>query len=502
MSMWIHRRATTCGLAILTVFLQDDCGRRAGGLAHATAAAQPTSAAVTPMTPVPEAARVLSDAFARAAAAIRTSVVRVDVELDGATMAADGRAQTPPDVPDLLRHFFQFGGDVPVPRAVRGTGSGFIIDSSGHVVTNAHVVDRPTKVTITLADGRKLPGKVVGRDSMTDVAVVQMEHPPSNLRLARLGDAEKLRIGEWVIAVGSPLGMDQTVTAGIVSGLGKTGPGFRFTSGQRVRRYIQTDAEINPGNSGGPLVNLQGEVVGINTLINVGPGGSYGFAIPINQARDVASTLIKEGRMRYAYLGVEVGDVQDAPAEVRRQLGEHPPAQGAVVTSVTPGSPAAGGGLRPADVITRMAGRPITGADDVVAAVGAEKIGARVPMTVVRDGRRQEVQVTLAETPGEAPAEPEQARVGLRLQTLTPTLARALGLDESLKGVVISEVVRGSPADRAGLQPGEVIREIDRKAVTSAGEAVATLRAAKGTVLLRVTSAQGTRFVSVSLGVG
>jgi serine protease Do len=480
--------------------------RRAEAAAPAATPAPPTeTSGVTPKTAVPDVARVLSDAFANTAAAIRPSVVRVDVETNVANrLAARGPLGSRPDrdLPDFFQHFFEFG-DVPdVPQGpMRGTGSGVLIDKAGFVVTNAHVVERAGKVTVSFESGKGLSAKVVGRDPMTDVAVVKIEKPPANLVVARLGDAQKLRIGEWVLAVGSPLGMHQTVTSGIVSGLGRTGNGFQFTSGQRVRDYIQTDAKINPGNSGGPLINLSGEVVGINTLINVGPGGSYGFAIPINQVRDVATTLMKEGRMHYAYLGVTISDVENAPPELQQHLGKGV-TEGALVTSVTPGSPASEVGLKPGDVITKLGDKTIKSAEEVVGYVGGQKIGSKVQLAYQREGKTHSADVTLKEMP--IPGEPSdnEAKVGLRLQTVTPTLAHALGVEEGTKGAVITEVVPGSPAEKGGLAAGDVIIEVARKPVASAAEAARALHEVKGSVLLRVTNNRGARFVTLDVGVG
>ncbi len=213
----------------------------------------------------------------------------------------------------FLRRFFGPGTPEPPPGPQRGTGSGVVMDARGDIVTNRHVVSNATNVKVTFSDGREFSAKTLGMDSETDVAVIRLDAPPRDLVAARLGDDDKLEVGEWVLAVGSPLGLDQTVTAGIISGKGKVGRHVQM-SGGRVRHYIQTDAKINPGNSGGPLVNLSSEVVGINTLINTGPGGAYGFAIPINQVRRVAESLLKEGRVRYAYLGVLVGDLSELDA--------------------------------------------------------------------------------------------------------------------------------------------------------------------------------------------
>ena len=283
-------------------------GSTAGSGVVAPAAAAP--AAVTPKTEAPNEARALSRAFSNVARALGPSVVRIEVEVarNGGGGRPDRRRAPAPDddddsVPPFFRHFFDGqGGGMPDPGPAHGVGSGFIIGTNGDIITNRHVVQGATKVTVTMNDGKEYSAQVVGKDAQTDVAVVRLEKPPSNLVVARLGDSEKLEVGEWVVAVGSPLGLEQTVTAGIVSGKGRPGRHVQM-SGKRVRGYIQTDAKINPGNSGGPLVNLEGEVVGVNTLIQVGAGGAYGFAIPVNEVRRVAQLLVKEGRVRYPYLG-------------------------------------------------------------------------------------------------------------------------------------------------------------------------------------------------------
>jgi S1-C subfamily serine protease len=268
------------------------------------------------------------------------------------------------------------------------------------------------KVTIQLADHRKFPGRVVGEDPLTDVAVVQFERPPHDLVAARLGNSSDLRTGDWVIAVGSPLGMEQTVTAGIVSGVGHTGAGFRFTSGQRVRNYIQTDAEINPGNSGGPLVDLSAQVVGINTLIDVGPGGSYGFAIPVNQAYRVARTLIAEGHVRYPFIGVSVVGLDQLPGPAREQLGHGTPEQGVLVAAVKAGGPAAKAGVRPGDVITRVGGRSVSTGSGLVDTIGEQQIGRTVTLEYVRRGHPRTASVTIGEYPSSRPVVQRQARRG------------------------------------------------------------------------------------------
>ncbi len=350
--------------------------------------AQAAGAAVTPKTEAPNEARALSHAFSNVAKALGPSVVRIEVEV-GAPKVANGRGRAPGpnndedgddngEVPPFFKHFFQFGpgggGGMPEPGPSHGVGSGFIIDTNGDIVTNRHVVQGATKVTVTMNDGKEFPAHVVGKDAQTDVAVVRLDHSPANLVVARLGDSDKLEVGEWVVAVGSPLGLEQTVTAGIVSGKGRPGRHVQM-SGRRVRGYIQTDAKINPGNSGGPLVNLEGEVVGVNTLIQVGAGGAYGFAIPVNEVRRVAQALVKEGRVRYAYLGLMLTDVKDLNDAQKTKLGKAVPPIGAYVAETTPGGPAGKAGMRPGDVITEVNNQKIQGAGDVVDYVSTQPIG-------------------------------------------------------------------------------------------------------------------------------
>jgi serine protease Do len=467
-----------------------------------------TSASVTPKLEPSEQARALSDAYARVAEAIRPSVVRLDVE--GLAPQEQGHAAEPPsDAPDFLRKFFgEGGGDgdegqlpwqgTPSPRRMQGTGAGVIIDSAGHILTNGHVVSGASKVTIKLPDQRSFAGRVVGTDPLTDLGVVRFEKLPTGMVAARLGDSDRLRIGELAIAVGSPLGMDQTVTAGIISGVGQTGSRFRFQSGERVRKYIQTDAEINPGNSGGPLVNLEGEVIGINTLINVGPGGSYGFAIPINQASHIANVLIKDGHVRYSYVGVSVIDAADAAKALGDQASKKLPKEGALVASVTPGGPAAAAGIKAGDVIVKLGGRPIKTGGDLVADVTEQKIGDKVTIDYVRDGAARSAEVKVGEYSEKAgPEAASGARIGVALQDLTPPIAESLGLDPRMKGAVITEVQGGGPADKAGLAAGDVIRQIDNKPIANADDAVAAMVSKKGAHLMRVTNASGTRFVTV-----
>jgi serine protease Do len=489
----------------------------AGGVATTRFASAAAAAAVTPKTETPNEAKVLSHAFSSVAKALGPSVVRIEVEVGGPATAERMHGNRPgmpapgpgggddDEIPPFFRRFFDFGGPgegggggMPMPGPSHGVGSGFILDTSGDIVTNRHVIQGATKVTVTLNDGKEYPAKVIGKDAQTDVAVVRLEKPPANLTVARTGDSDKLEVGEWVLALGSPLGLEQTVTAGIVSGKGRPGRHVQM-SGKRVRGYIQTDAKINPGNSGGPLVNLDGEVVGVNTLIQVGAGGSYGFAIPVNEVRRVAQVILKEGRVRYPYLGIMLTDIKDIDDAKKAKLGKNLPAAGAFVAELTPGAPAGKAGIRPGDVITAINNQKVANSSDVVDYVSAQNIGSNVTLRYERDGHSGSAVVSLGELPDEDARQPEApGKIGMALQTLSPDVADSLGMGRGTKGAVITDVLSGSPAEQAGLKPGDVIVEVDRKNVSSAEEAIEALRAPqKNGHLLRVRGASGTRFVTI-----
>ena len=474
----------------------------------------PPATSVTPKTQVPQEARSLSQAFASTARALRPSVVRLDVELESPKIRDRHlrRDDLPPDMDRFFEHFFgaPFDG-FPMPNVPgHGTGSGLVIDGAGNIITNSHVAERATKVTVTFADGREFSAKVVGMDPKTDIAVVRIENPPKNLVAARLGDSNAIEVGEWVLAIGSPLGLDQSVTAGIISGKGKVTRNVHM-SGERMREYIQTDAKINPGNSGGPLVNLQGEVIGINTLINVGPGGSYGFAIPINQAREMAREIVKDGRVRHAWLGVAIGDVQKGvklgddgePSQNDREKSPKDlPVNAAWVSKVMPSSPADKAGVRVDDVITQIDGQKIQSAGDVVDYVSSQKVGSKVAVAYLRDGKPGKLQITLGELPENPYAvgpQVEKDRIGVNLQSLTPDMAGYLGLGRDAKGAVVTEVESGSRAAKAGLAPEDVIVEVDRKAVVSAEDAVQLLRAhGKAAHLLKIHRGGTSIFITIA----
>ncbi len=326
------------------------------------------------------------------------AVVRIDA-------ARTVRTQVPPIFNDpFFRQFF--GADIPTgpsTRVERGTGSGFITKADGLILTNAHVVDGADRVTVTLKDGRNFSGKVLGQDPVTDVAVVKIE--ANNLPTVTLGNSEQLRPGEWAIAIGNPLGLDNTVTAGIISATGRSSSQVGVPD-KRVG-FIQTDAAINPGNSGGPLLNQQGEVIGMNTAI-IGGAQGLGFAIPINTAQRIASQLAATGKVDHPYLGIQMATLTP---ELKENLNSDPNSniqvqedQGILIVRVMPNSPAAKAGLRAGDVIRQVGGQPVSSADAVQRAVENSSVGGQLPLEIRRNGRS----LTVAVQPGSIPTQTAQ----------------------------------------------------------------------------------------------
>jgi len=375
--------------------------------------------------------------------------------------------------------FNQFFGDQP-RRTVRSLGSGFIVNADGYVVTNNHVVDGATEIKVTLADGRELAAKVLGRDPKTDLALLKID--ATGLPLIALGVSTQLQVGEPVMAIGNPFGLEQTVTTGIVSATGRVigeGP---------YDDFIQTDASINPGNSGGPLINSKGQAVGINTALVSQTGGSVGigFAIPIDLAKPVLTQLAAAGRVERGYLGVAVQRVTPDLAKSFKLEGP----QGALVASVAAGSPAKNAGVKRGDVIVEYDGHRIARSDALPRVVAETPVGKDVALVVVRDGKPVTLSVKvarLAEAPERVVAESNTtAPLGLTVQTLTPALARQFGLHESA-GVLVRGVEGASPAADAGVQPGDVIAEIDRQPVKSVDDlerAIDKRRPGSSTLLL------------------
>ena len=364
---------------------------------------------------------------------------------------------------DPFEEFFRRFFEDRFPRKFkrRSLGSGFVIDKEGFILTNNHVVANTEEIQVTLSNDREYPAEIVGRDSKTDLALIRIE-PDRSLKPLPLGDSDALQVGDWVVAIGSPFGLGNTVTAGIVSAK------YRRIGRGAYDDFIQTDASINPGNSGGPLLDTSGKVVGINTAIFSRSGGSIGigFAVPVNMAKDLIPQL-KEGKVTRGWLGVRIQDVTPELAEKLDLETE----QGALVADVTEGGPADEAGLKRGDVITAFEGERVERMNDLPLMVGSTPPGTQATVTVVRDGRKQRVEVeigTLEEetrsTDRERPARDDLGRLGMELREVTPELAREHDLSVE-RGVAVLRVEPGSPAAGAGLKPGDVIVELEREPV-------------------------------------
>jgi serine protease Do len=365
---------------------------------------------------------------------------------------------------------FPFGPNGPgMPREPRehrggGMGSGVIVSADGYIVTNNHVVEGATAVTVTLPDKRDFTGRVVGADPKTDLAVVKIDGV--NLPSAPWGDATALQVGEYVLAVGNPFGLNSTVTLGIVSALGRGRMGIT-----QYEDFIQTDAAINPGNSGGALVNANGELVGINTAIYSQTGGyqGVGFAVPSSMAKPVVESLIKSGKVVRGYLGI---GIQDVTPDLAKAF-DLPKNGGVLVSDVVDGGPAEQGGLKQGDVITMFNGLPVDDPADLQRKVARTPVGSAVPLHLIRNGKPVDVKVTVGEQADATKiakaesADMNAALAGVEVQPLDRETAKELGVKGAAQGVVVTAVDSDSPANQAGLRRGDVIREINRQPVRS-----------------------------------
>ncbi len=426
-----------------------------------------TASPNAPAEPAAQSTEVLdalSNAFASVAEQVNPSVVTIFTRT-----VVKGRRVSPFGFPfddffgdDFFKRFFQ----MPEPEGdiIReGLGSGVIVRSNGIILTNYHVIKDAQDINVRLVDGREFKAEIKGKDQRTDLAVLKID--VDDLKAIRFGDSDKIRVGQWVLAIGSPLdpNLEHTVTAGIISGKGRSG----FTGLATYQDYIQTDAAINPGNSGGPLVNLNGELIGINTAIITRSGGymGIGFAIPVNLARKVMEDILKKGRVVRGWLGVYIGDVTPDMAKV---YGLDKP-EGAIVSQVVEDSPADKAGLKEEDIILEYNGKKIKNRFELSTRVASTEPGTDVTLTILRDGRKKRVQVTLGELPEEPQpvAREKQAvqRLGFSVENITPELRRRLGLNRDVRGVVVVRVRRGGAAARSGLDVGDVILKVNRKAV-------------------------------------
>jgi len=425
-------------------------------------------------------ARRLGDTFADVAERASRSVVSISIE----SRAQQQRAP--------FGFFFGQPGRGDAPDIVRGGGSGIVMRADGVIVTNNHVVKDASRIEVMLRDGRKFLARVLGTDEATDLAVLKIE--ATGLPAIAFANSTQARVGEWVLAIGSPFGLDYTLTAGVLSATGRGGIGAN-----EIEDYLQTDASINPGNSGGPLVNLAGEVLGINTMI-VGRNSGIGFAIPSNLVRSVTEQLAETGTVRRAWIGV---GFQELTPELASSLGSSA-TRGALVSSVAASGPADRAGIRAGDIVINVDDQVVSEGRDLLRAVLSRRVGATVALAVLREGRRITLSLTTAERPteGAQPARAPQSNArhadggfGLALEPLSPDIARQLGYRGEGKVVIVS-VTPGSVADRADLKRGDVIVTADRSGAREPSDVVNAL--ADGRALLQVERGLSSFFVALA----
>jgi serine protease Do len=389
---------------------------------------------------------------------------------------------------DFFKKFFENTPDRKMKQ--QSLGSGFIIDKEGFIITNNHVVENAEDIKVKLADGREFKAKVIGKDPKTDLALIKITSIFENLPLLSLGDSDSMRVGDWVLAVGNPFGLGQTVTQGIISATG------RVIGAGPYDDFLQTDAPINPGNSGGPLVNLKGEVIGINTAIISG-GQGLGFAIPSKIAKSVTAQLRTKGKVVRGWLGVAI---QTVTPEIAKSFDMKEP-RGALVSEVTPGGPADKGGIKQGDIVVSFDGKSVKTANDLPYMVAETPVGKTVPVTVIRSGKEFNLNVRIEELTEQRMAEQSQSTAqtfGMTLNNLTPQVRRQLGIGETT-GVVVVDVEAGSIADQAGIRAGDVIKEVNHRPVRNMRDFnVSMEKAVKGQpLLLLVKRGQQVFFVTL-----
>ncbi|MGN6516293.1 MAG: DegQ family serine endoprotease [Rhizomicrobium sp.] len=415
----------------------------------------------------------------------------------------------PDQIPEPFRDFFgQFGQgrQFSAPRKAIAMGSGFVIDKSGYIVTNNHVVENGKKITVKFPDGREFTAKLIGTDPATDVALLKVKSDKP-LPTVEFGDDRQVRVGDWVVAVGNPFGLSNTVTAGIVSSIGRDVGNGPYTD------FIQIDAPINRGNSGGPTFDIRGKVIGMNTMIFSPSGGSVGigFAIPASTIHDVVAQLKAHGRVARGYLGVEI---QNVTPEIAASLGNKT-MKGAIVASVTPNSPASQAGFVAGDIVVAVNGKAVEDNRDLTRRVAALPAGASATFSVVRNGSPKTLTAKIGARKGEQVASNDRQKnssftpstaeaMGLGLAAITPETRRAFGLNDKVNGVVVTKVDPNSDAADKGLEPGDVLVSVANHQVHSPQDVKASIAAAQAahrdTVLVLVTGQAGQRFVAIKLG--
>jgi serine protease Do len=409
------------------------------------------------------AVRMVPENFSVLAEAAGPAVVNIRVEKTVSSSAEVPQSGSNPFGNDerskeFFDHFFG-GRQVPEQFKQSGLGTGFIIDKSGYIVTNNHVVADADKITVVLEDEREFDAKVIGRDPQTDLAVIKID-AKKDLPTLPLGRSTDLKVGEWVVAIGNPFGLDHTVTAGIVSAKG------RVIGAGPYDDFIQTDASINPGNSGGPLLNMNGEVVGVNSAI-IASGQGIGFAIPIDMAKTVIAQLKENGQVTRGWLGVTI---QDVKGDLAQYYGIEN-GNGALVTDVVPGNPADKAGIQPKDIIVKVNNDKIAGSHDLTAKVAKLGVGDTARLTVLRNGQEKVLDVTVGKRPltlaqADTPQPEKDSEYGFQVTDLTPQISQRLDLKED-RGVVVVGVKPGSKAEKAGVQQGDLIVEVNHQGVQS-----------------------------------
>jgi serine protease Do len=514
MSNVIQFRRTTAILALIAASI-------GGGLISAFAVASRTNSPISVVARADtntshQQVSQLSNSFADIIEKASPAVVKISTTR--VIKASEQQGNNPFMTDPFFRQFFGGPGGRPHDQRERGLGSGVIVNSSGYILTNNHVVDKATALKVALSDGRDFTAKVVGTDPQTDVAVVKID--ATNLPTLTFANSDTARVGDLCFAIGNPFGQDHTVTMGIVSAKGRNN--LRENTVQ-LQDFIQTDASINPGNSGGALINARGQLIGMNTMILTGGGAGFGgeagnvgigFAVPSNMARQVLDQLVKNGKVSRGYMGVSL---QGMSPELASQFGlksDH----GAIVGDVTPGKPGEKAGLKSGDVIVKIDGEEVKDSNDLTMKVTSHAPGSTVSLDVIRDGKPMKINVTLGQRPtgldwAKAPgssggndngdndngsAENSSAR-GINVETLTPEVAQQLGLDPAPKGVVVTSVdADSSAADVGGIGRGSVIVAVDRHPVTNVADFKRLMAQAQGKPALLTTNNGGnTGFVVV-----
>jgi len=389
--------------------------------------------------------------------------------------------------------FDRFFGDIPQREfKQRSLGSGFIISNDGYIFTNNHVVEKADKILVKVSDDKEYEAKIIGTDAKTDIALIKIK-PINSLPVVEIGDSDKVKVGEWVIAIGNPFGLEQTVTAGIVSAKG------RVIGAGPYDNFIQTDASINPGNSGGPLFSMDGRVIGINTAI-VAQGQGIGFAIPINMAKSILADLKTKGKVTRGWLGISVQDISE---DIAKNLN-HKSRSGAIVTDVFKGDPADLAGIRVEDIITEINGKAVKDTHDLLLKIASFPVGEKVSIKVVRDGKPMLFTLTVAERkdrPEIASAKGSKGYFGIVAQEISPETSRQLGIVQG-NGVIIVDIENGSPAEDVGLQPQDIVLQVNKVKITSLKQYAKEIgkAAEKKNVTLLVQRGKSKFFVSLRIG--